>query len=159
MLPWFVPIKSTAQAPVADAVLQVVNQISQCKQLCQYEGSIVRKSFSDGEHVFDNPVFRKRALDLGIGVYKSPPYQFQSNGIAERLAGMSKMLVKRLLESSGLDTFYWNYAVTHAADLLRHRALKRTYPNPAFGENVGIYTFQDKGKFRPWSLEGPWDAF
>eukprot|EP00971_Amphidinium_carterae_P036983 726822-Amphidinium_carterae.1 len=29
LLPWFVPIESTAQAPVADAVFQVVNQISQ----------------------------------------------------------------------------------------------------------------------------------
>eukprot|EP00971_Amphidinium_carterae_P050700 998280-Amphidinium_carterae.1 len=102
LLPWFVPIESTAQQPVADAVFQVVNQISQCKQLCQYEGSIVRRIFSDGEHVFDNPIFRKRALDLGIGVYKSPPYQPQSNGVAERL-------VKRLLESSELETYYWNY--------------------------------------------------
>eukprot|EP00971_Amphidinium_carterae_P282019 5598293-Amphidinium_carterae.1 len=99
LLPWFVPIESTAQVPVANAVFQV------------------------------------KALDLGIGVYKSSPYQPQSNGIAERLVGMSKMLVKRLLESSELDTFYWNFAVAHAADLLRHRALKMTYPNPAFGEN------------------------
>eukprot|EP00971_Amphidinium_carterae_P286454 5687243-Amphidinium_carterae.1 len=37
LLPWFVPIESTAQQPVADAVFQVVNQISQCKQLRQYE--------------------------------------------------------------------------------------------------------------------------
>eukprot|EP00971_Amphidinium_carterae_P220697 4381551-Amphidinium_carterae.1 len=133
LLPGFVPIESTAQVPVADAVFQVVNQIFQCKQLCQYEGSIVRRIFSDGKHVFDNPIFRKRALDLEIGVYKTP-------------CGMSKMLVKRLLKSSKLKTFYWNYAVAHAADLLRHRALKMTYPNPAFGKNVGIYTSQDKNK-------------
>eukprot|EP00971_Amphidinium_carterae_P225498 4472578-Amphidinium_carterae.1 len=75
LLPWFVPIESTGQAPVADAVFQVVNQISQSKQLRQFEGSIVRRISSDGEHVFDNPTFCKRALDLGIGVYKSPPYQ------------------------------------------------------------------------------------
>eukprot|EP00971_Amphidinium_carterae_P211617 4198953-Amphidinium_carterae.1 len=50
LLPWFVPIESTAQAPVADAVFQVVNQISQCNQLRQFEGSIVRRIFSDGEH-------------------------------------------------------------------------------------------------------------
>eukprot|EP00971_Amphidinium_carterae_P276714 5491431-Amphidinium_carterae.1 len=29
LLPWFVPIESIAQVPVADAVFQVVNQISQ----------------------------------------------------------------------------------------------------------------------------------
>eukprot|EP00971_Amphidinium_carterae_P046481 915510-Amphidinium_carterae.1 len=40
LIPWFVPVESTAQQPVADAVFQVVNQISQCKQLRQYEGSI-----------------------------------------------------------------------------------------------------------------------
>eukprot|EP00971_Amphidinium_carterae_P316052 6282219-Amphidinium_carterae.1 len=81
----------------------------------------------------------------------------QSNGIAERLVGMSKMLVQRLLESSGLETFevfYWNYAVAHAADLLRHRALKMTYPNPAFGETVGIYTSQDKGKVKALEPRG-----
>eukprot|EP00971_Amphidinium_carterae_P221148 4390528-Amphidinium_carterae.1 len=61
------------------------------------------------------------------------------------------MLVKRLLESSELESFYCNYAVAHAADLLRHRALKLDYPNPAFGENVGIYTSQDKHKVK--SLE------
>eukprot|EP00971_Amphidinium_carterae_P046127 907934-Amphidinium_carterae.4 len=110
-----------------------------------------RRRLSNGEHVFDNPVFRKHALDLGIGVYNSPPYQPQSNGIAERLVGMSKMLVKRLLESNGLETFYWNYAVTHATDLFRHRALKLTYPNPALGENVGIYTSQDEGKVKALS--------
>eukprot|EP00971_Amphidinium_carterae_P174649 3461900-Amphidinium_carterae.2 len=64
------------------------------------------------------------------------------------------MLVKRLLESSGLETFYWNYAVAHAADLLRHRALKITHPNPAFGENVGIYTSQDKGKVKALEPRG-----
>eukprot|EP00971_Amphidinium_carterae_P255300 5068211-Amphidinium_carterae.1 len=85
-----------------------------------------------------------QALDLGIGVYKSPPYQPQSNEVAKRLVEMSKMLVKRLLESSELKSFYWNYAVAHAADLLRHRAFKLDYPNPAFGKNVGIYTSQNK---------------
>eukprot|EP00971_Amphidinium_carterae_P125998 2496311-Amphidinium_carterae.1 len=61
-------------------------------------------------------------------------------------SGMSKMLVKRLFKSSELELFYWNYAVAYAADLLRHRALKLDYPNPAFGENVGIYTSQNKHK-------------
>eukprot|EP00971_Amphidinium_carterae_P154637 3066317-Amphidinium_carterae.2 len=57
----------------------------------------------------------------------------QSNGIAERLVGMSKMLVKRLLESSSLTSDYWNFVIAHAADLLRHCALKVTYPHAAFG--------------------------
>eukprot|EP00971_Amphidinium_carterae_P265608 5269386-Amphidinium_carterae.1 len=61
------------------------------------------------------------------------------------------MLVKRLLESSELESFDWNYAVAHAADILRHRGLKLDYPNPTFGENVEIYTFQDKQKVK--SLE------
>eukprot|EP00971_Amphidinium_carterae_P042379 832863-Amphidinium_carterae.1 len=84
--------------------------------------------FSDGEHVFDNPLFKKRALDLGIGACKSPPYQPQSDGIAERL--------------------------THAADLLRHRALKVQYPHPAFGEIVGVWTSQDKNKTKALDPKG-----
>eukprot|EP00971_Amphidinium_carterae_P290318 5764235-Amphidinium_carterae.3 len=108
LLPWYVPLEDESQPVVADAVFKVVNQISQCKHLRQFEGCIVRRIFSDGEHVFDNPIFKKRALDLGIGVYKSPPYQPQSSGIAERLVGMSKMLVKRLLESTSLTSAYWN---------------------------------------------------
>eukprot|EP00971_Amphidinium_carterae_P224155 4447913-Amphidinium_carterae.1 len=56
------------------------------------------------------------------------------DGIAELLVGLSKMLVKQLLDSSDLSTDYWNYAISHAADLLRHRAIKMDFPHPAFGE-------------------------
>eukprot|EP00971_Amphidinium_carterae_P350989 6491841-Amphidinium_carterae.3 len=48
----------------------------------------------------------------------------------------------------------WNFAITHAADLLRRRALKASYPHPAFGEMVGVWTSQDKKKTKALDPKG-----
>eukprot|EP00971_Amphidinium_carterae_P342159 6481359-Amphidinium_carterae.1 len=63
---------------------------------------------------------------------------------------MSKMLVKCLLDSSDLLPEYCNHAIAHATDLVHHRALKVTYPHPAFGKMVGIWTSQDKHCGSSW---------
>eukprot|EP00971_Amphidinium_carterae_P228294 4528253-Amphidinium_carterae.1 len=54
------------------------------------------------------------------------------------------MLVKMVLDSSDLPPEYWNYAIEHAVDLPRDRALKVTYPHPTVAEMIGIWTLQHK---------------
>eukprot|EP00971_Amphidinium_carterae_P054305 1069858-Amphidinium_carterae.1 len=128
LLPWYVPLEDKSQPVVADAVFKVmVNTFL-----------TIRSS-------------RSLLWIWELECINCHP----SNGIAERLIGMSKMLVKRLLESTSL-TFaaYWNFAITHAADLLRHRALKVTYPHPAFGEMVGVWTSQGKKKTKALDPKG-----
>eukprot|EP00971_Amphidinium_carterae_P290704 5772593-Amphidinium_carterae.1 len=74
--------------------------------------------------------------------------QPQSNGIAERLVGMSKMLVKRLRDSSDLSTDYWNYAITHAADLLRHRAIKLDLPMETHGNHGNNFFMSNTSEYK-----------
>eukprot|EP00971_Amphidinium_carterae_P147786 2929328-Amphidinium_carterae.2 len=65
--------------------------------LRQFHGSLVRLLFfSDGEHVFDNPVFKRRALDLGIGICKSHHHI----NLRERHCGTSGRNLKDASETS-----------------------------------------------------------
>eukprot|EP00971_Amphidinium_carterae_P231226 4588687-Amphidinium_carterae.2 len=58
------------------------------------------------EHVFDNQIFKQRALDLGNGVYKSPPYAPQNT---------SKQLYRREIgrdvEDKHRKTLHWAYRI------------------------------------------------
>eukprot|EP00971_Amphidinium_carterae_P350164 6491412-Amphidinium_carterae.1 len=94
-LPWFVPLTNTSQVTVADAVFQVINQISQCKHLRQFEGSQSFVGYFLMENVFDNPTFRKRALDFDILPTSVTSPRLISLKVMVWQNALSKMLVKR----------------------------------------------------------------
>ena len=75
----------------------------------------------------------------GVHLATSPAHQPQSNGVAERLAGLVKQCTRRLLLAAGLPDFYWSYAMRFAAEMLRHKALGFQWHVPAFGEEVGMW--------------------
>ncbi len=95
-----------------------------------------------------NQTLQSKAEEWGVHWATSPAYQPASNGVAERMIGLAKTIVRRLLFAAELEPKYWAYALPHGADVLRHRSVKLPYPHPVFGETVGIWKSQDKDKVK-----------
>ena len=61
-----------------------------------------------------------------------------SNGIAERMVGILKSNVHRMLEQAHLDREWWSYACRFAGRMMREKVLGRDWTYPLFGQLVGV---------------------
>eukprot|EP00971_Amphidinium_carterae_P030608 601985-Amphidinium_carterae.1 len=74
-----------------------------------------------------------------IHLSTSPSYMPQSNGLAERMVGLCKSSVRKLIgTSSSIDHSLWPYACLWTGELMRHAAIGLSWPYPAFAELVAI---------------------
>ena len=75
----------------------------------------------------------------------SPAHQPSSNGIAERMVGMLKTTVRRLLKQAHLERQWWSYACKFAGHMMQEResVLGRPWTYLLF-ELVGIWKDQAK---------------
>ncbi len=128
--------------------------IRNCKSLRPFEGCLIRRIVSDQGTEFMNQTLQSKTEEWGVHWATSPAYQPASNGVAERLVGLAKTIVRRLLFASKLEPKYWSYAMLHGADVLRHRSVKLPCPHPVFGETVGIWKSQDKDKVKALEPRG-----
>ena len=71
-------------------------------------------------------------------------HQPSSNGIAERMVGMLKTTVRRMLKQANLGRERWSYASRFAGHMMREKALGREWTHPLFGQLVGIRKSHDK---------------
>ena len=122
----------------------MIDWISTCKQIQAFNGAKITRILSDQGSEFVNQEFENHACLRGIHLTTSPAYQPQSNGVAERMAGLAKQCTRQLLLASKLPDIYWSYAMRFAAELLRHKVLGFPWNMPAFGEEVGMWRSQDK---------------
>ena len=75
-----------------------------------------------------------------------PAHQPSSNGIAERMVGMLKTTVRRMLKQANLGREWWSYACRFAGHMMREKVLGREWPYPLFGQLVGIWMSHDKAQ-------------
>ena len=122
LLPFFVPM------PKKDAVC--VHQIT---------GSRIVRIQADGGGEFTNQKVRDLCWEKNITLSYSPAHQPSSNGIAERMVGMLKTTVRRMLKQANLGREWWSYACRFAGHMMRERVLGREWPYLLFGQLVGIW--------------------
>ncbi len=147
------PLPDRAAHEIAKAIGDTIRFIQNCKFLRPFQGCLVRRIVSDQGTEFMNQTLQSKAEEWGVHWATSPAYQPASNGVAERMIGLAKTIVRRLFASE-LESKYWSYALLHGADVLRYRSVKLPYPHPVFGETVGIWRSQDKDKVKALEPRG-----
>ena len=143
LLPSFVPV------PRKDAIT-VLNAIQEAMAVCadrgllQIVGSRITWIEADRGGEFNNPKLRDDCDDKEIVLTFSPAHQPSSNRKADRIVGLLKTTVKRMLKQAHLDRPWWSHACRTAGRMMRARVLGRPWNWPLFGQHVGIWTGKDK---------------
>ncbi len=88
---------------------------------------------SDNGGEFINQELQDGCQQRGVYMSQSPPYQPQSNGLIERMVGIVKDHMNRVLHASKMEAKYWPFAAMYVADLMRRHATSRVWNLPAFG--------------------------
>ncbi len=107
IVPFFVPLPNRAVPEIAKAVGETIRFTENCKYLRPCEGCLVRRIVSDQGTEFMNQTLQAKAEEWGVHWATSPAYQPASNGIAERLIGLAKTIVRRLLFAAELEPKFW----------------------------------------------------
>ena len=91
--------------PKKDSVCAVaaLKAICQDRNLHQITGSRVVRIQADGGGEFTNPKLRDLCWEKNITLSYCPAHQTSSNGIAERMVGILKSTVRRMLKQAHLD--------------------------------------------------------
>ena len=145
LLPFFIPM------PKKDA-LCATNALKEALLMCdnrnlhQIKGSRVTRIQADGGGEFTNKQVRDLCWEKNIVLSYSPAHQPSSNGIAERMVGMLKTTVRRMLKQADLGREWWSYACRFAGHMMRERVLGRDWTYPLFGQLVGIWRSHDKAQ-------------
>ena len=116
------------------------------RNLHQIKGTRVTRIQADGGGEFTNKQVRDLCWEKNIVLSYSPAHQPSSNGIAERMVGMLKTTVRRMLPQSNLGREWWSYACRFAGRMMRERVLGRDWTYPLFGQLVGIWKSHDKAQ-------------
>ena len=120
LLPLFIPM------PKKDAVC-ATNALKEALLMCdnrnlhQIKGSRVTRIQADGGGEFTNKQVRDLCWEKNIVLSYSPAHQPSSNGIAERMVGMLKTTVRRMLKQANLGREWWSYACRFAGHMMRER--------------------------------------
>ena len=144
LLPFFVPIKEDAVC--ATAALKEALIMCENRNLHQIKGSRITRIQADGGGEFTNKKVQDLCWEKNIVLWYSPAHQPSSNGIAERMVGMLKTTVRRMLKQANLGREWWSYASRFAGHMMRGKVLGREWTYPLFGQLVGIWESHDKAQ-------------
>ena len=153
LLPIFVP-KPKKDAVCAVAALKEALTICQDRNLYQITGSRIVRIRADGGGEFTNQKVRDLCWEKNIRLSYSPAHQPSSNGIAERMAGILKSTVRRMLKQAHLDREWWSYACRFASHMMREKVLGRERTYPLFGQLMGIWNSHDKAQAKSFDDQG-----
>ena len=101
LLPFFVPMPKK-DAVCATAALKEALTMCENRNLHQITGSRVVRIQADGGGEFTNKKVQDLCWEKNIVLSYSPAHQPSSNGIAERMVGMLKTTVRRMLKQANL---------------------------------------------------------
>ena len=133
----------------ATAALKEALVMCDNRNLHQIKGSRATRIQADGGGEFTNKKIQDLCWEKNIVLSYSPAHQPSSNGIAERMVGMLKTTVRRMLKQSNLGREWWSYACRFAGHMMRERVLGREWTYPLFGQLVGIWKSHDKAQAKP----------
>ena len=119
-------------AACAVAALKEALTLRQDRNLHQITGSRVVRIQADGGREFSNQKLRDLCWRKSIILSFSPAHQPSSNGIAERMVGILKSTVRRVLKQAHLDREWWSYACRFAGHMMREKVLGREWAYLAF---------------------------
>ena len=145
LLPFFVPMPKK-DAVCATAALKEALTMCENRNLHQITGSRIVRIQADGGGEFTNQKVQNLCWEKNITLSYSPAHQPSSNGIAERMVGMLKTTVRRMLKQANLGREWWSYACRFAGHMMRDKVLGREWPHPLFGQLVGIWKSHDKAQ-------------
>ena len=145
LLPFFVPMPKK-DAICATAALKEALTMCDNRNLHQIKGSRVTRIQADGGGEFTNKKIQDLCWEKNIVLSYSPAHQPSSNGIAERMVGMLKTTVRRMLKQANLGREWWSYACRFAGHMMRERVLGREWTYPLFGQLVGVWKSHDKAQ-------------
>ena len=145
LLPFFIPMPKK-DAMCATAALKEALAMCDNRNLHQIKGSRVTRIQEDGGGEFTNKKIQDLCWEKNIVLSYSPAHQPSSNGIAERMVGMLKTTVRRMLKQANLGREWWSYACRFAGHMMRERVLGREWTYPLFGQLVGIWKSHDKAQ-------------
>ena len=107
LLPFFIPMPKK-DAVCATAALQEALTICEDRNLYQIKGSRTTRIQADGGGEFTNKKVQDLCWDRHIAPSYSLAHQPSSNGIAERMVGMLKTTVRRMLKQANLGREWWS---------------------------------------------------
>ena len=151
LLPIFIPM-SKKDAVYAVAALKEALIMCDNRNLHQITGSRIVQIQADGGGEFTNQKVRDLCWEKNITLSCFPAHQPSSNGIAERMVGILKSTVRRMLKQVHLDR-EWSYACRFTGHMMREKVLGREWPHPLFGQLVGIWKSHDKAQASHWMIE------
>ena len=122
------------------AAIKEALALRQDRNLHQITGSRVARTQAYGEGEFKNQKLKDLCFDKNIILAFSPAHQPSSNDIAERMVGILKSSVRRMLKQAHLEREWWSYACKFAGHMMREKVLGRPWQYPLFGQLVGIWT-------------------
>ena len=155
LLPFFIPMPKK-DAVCATAALKEALVMCDNRNLHQIKGSRVTRIQADGGGEFTNKKVQDLCWEKNIVLSYSPAHQPSSNGIAERMVGMLKTTVRRMLKQANLGREWWSYACRFAGHMMRERVLGRDWTYPLFGQWVGIWKSHDKAQTKSLDDRGSW---
>ena len=130
----------------ATAALQEALTMCEDRNLYQIKGSRITRIQADGGGEFTNKKVQDLCWDRHIVLSYSLAHQPSSNGKAERMVGMLKTTVRRMLKQANLGREWWSYACRFAGHMMREKVLGREWTYPLFGQLVGIWKSHDKAQ-------------
>ena len=133
-------------AVCATAALKEALTMCENRNLHQITGSRIVRIQADGGGEFTNKKVQDLCWEKNIALSYSPAHQPSSNGIAERMVGMLKTTVRRMLKQANLGREWWSYASRFAGHMMREKVLGREWTHPLFGQLVGIWKSHDKAQ-------------
>ena len=133
-------------AACAVAALKEALTLCQDWNLRQITGSRVARIQADRGGEFTKQELRDLCWEKNITLSYSPAHQPSSNGIAERMVGILKSTVRRMLKQAQLERQWWSYARRFAGHMMREKVLGREWTFPLFGQLVGIWKSHDKAQ-------------
>ena len=145
LLPFFIPMPKK-DAVCATAALKEALVMCDNRNLHQIKGSRVTRIQADGGGEFTNKKIQDLCWEKNIVLSYSPAHQPSSNGIAERMVGMLKTTVRRMLKQANLGREWWSHACRFAGHMMREKVLGREWTYPLFGQLVGIWKSHDKAQ-------------
>ena len=112
-------------AVCAAAALKEALTICDNRNLHQITGSRIARTQAGGGSEFTNQKVRGLCWEKNITLSYSPAHQPSSNGIAERMVGILKTTVRRMLKQAHLGREWWSYARRFAGHMMREKVLGR----------------------------------